>query len=116
MHEFHHHVGRRVGLEKAHDADDVGMPEGRQRARLIEKARQAPFEGWPVLVARWAYRRVVITQGDIGGQILLDRHRQIEVLVGGEISEAESTDAQQLVEAVFVDDVPRGEAGDIWTG
>ncbi len=96
-----HHVRRAIRLEEAHHADDVGVAEGGEGARLHEEAVQ-PREV-EVLVLVGARRDGVVGRavGELLGQVLLDHHLRVEVGVGGRVDDPEAALAEHRVEAVF---------------
>ncbi len=102
----HHHVGGVVVLEKAVDADDVGVAEGRQGARFEQEAVQPDPVLFLVAAALGpdggglfvAHRQVV-------GQVFLDRHLGVQVGIVRQVGDAEAADAQHALDAVLVQHV-----------
>src|ERR1043166_7644222 len=80
---LHDHVRAALGLEEAHHPDDVRMAERGDGARFVEEAALAPHE---ILGDRRGVRRdgvIGVPDRDVGGQVFLDRHPQVEVRVDG---------------------------------
>src|SRR5262245_36301628 len=53
--KFHHHVGGGVCLEHADDAYDAWVPETREHARFLQKAKSPPLECLLVALRLGAY-------------------------------------------------------------
>ncbi len=85
------------------------MAERGERARLVEKPRKAPLERFGGRLGFGPDRLVLAALGEVAGQVLLDRDLEVEVRVGGEISQAEAPDPQSLLDAVFVQRITLGE-------
>ena len=71
-------------------------------ARLVEEALLAPVEVSAVSAERGRDRLVGAARRDVARQVLLQRDLEVEVGVGGEVGQAEAADAEQLLDAVFV--------------
>src|SRR5205814_9873792 len=80
----------------------VGMGEMRERAALLDEALHAGIEAAPLGFGEMRLRRAVRPESERGGQVLLDRHRGI-VLVVREIDEGEPAGGQDTEDAIVLE-------------
>src|SRR2546427_11503537 len=78
-------------------------------ARLVEKAAPAPVEDFRALVGARCDRAVGRARGNVGRQVFLDRDPEVQVLVQREIGEAETANAEHLLDAGLLQRVARGQ-------
>ena len=101
--EAHHHVGGGVGLEHAADANDGGMLEARQRARLLEEVGAPLVEGRLVAFRLRPHAHGGVAVAEFDRVVLLDGHHGAEVEILGLVGDAESAgpdDAHDAIAAV----------------
>src|SRR5262245_1439766 len=67
------------------------MLEASQRARFLEKARPAPFEGLPVALGFGPHAHARVAVAELVGVVLLDGDRDAEIDVPGLVGDAEAT-------------------------
>ena len=87
--EPHHHVGGRVGLEHAADANDGRVLEARQRARLLEEIGAALVEGRLVAFRLRPHAHGGVAVAEIDRVVFLDGNRGAEVEILGFVGDAE---------------------------
>ena len=85
----HYHVRRLVGAEEIQHPHHVGVAEARERFDLLEKTLHAVTESGQVLRGDRGQHIALVPERKRGGQVLLDRHRHL-VLVVGEIDDGKA--------------------------
>ena len=101
----HHHVDGVVFAEEVGDAHDVGVLDLGERGGLFEETLDAVAEGGGRFAGERRHRHAVAARGLVRGQVFLDDHALVSARVDGEIDDAEAADAQNLGEAVVMQQV-----------
>ena len=109
--EAHDHVGGRVGLEHARDADDVGMLEAGQRARLVQEAGPAPIECGLVALRLGPHTHVGAPVREVDGIVFLDGDPHAETDVVCLVRDGEAAPADDATDAIAAVEqrIPRQE-------
>ena len=107
--ELHHHVGGAVGLEEAHHAHDVRDGGTRRACATRRGSAAAPVEVSAVVGEFGAIDWSAPRSRDVAGQVLLDRHLQVEVGCRWRGKSGRSRRRRAAFDAVLVQRVARGE-------
>ena len=100
-HVFHDDVAGAVGTEEVLHADHAGvLVEARQRAGLVDEAREAVVEGLGLVAVDAQADPVAAAGGAVPRQVLLDGQGQRQVLVECQVGDAEAAVAEDPAEAV----------------
>jgi hypothetical protein len=101
---IHDHVNRAVGAEEVDHIDDVGVFDGGECARLLQKQFAAVNELILIgLVERPDGHAIFATAGELAWHILLDHHLFARVGNVGQVDDAESATTQLAVDDKVID-------------
>src|SRR6185295_5272998 len=89
-----------VGEEVPVDADDVGVNEARERARLLDEALEPPLVVLGATLRAWRGLAGGAAGGVVGGKIFLDGDDPRQRRLFGEIRDAEAAGTQHALNAV----------------
>ena len=92
-----------MGFKEVVDADDVGVLKARQNAGFVQEAFQAPVEIRRRLLRLRHDGQVLFAGSQVRGEILLDRHGNIQRHVPAEVGYAESALAEDAAKLKFPD-------------
>ena len=103
-HEFHHHVGRAVGLDEIEDLHDGRrFMKACQGPALSHEAFPSPREILGDLGGAWQHRRAVLANRERRRQVFLQGNFAVELGVADTIGDAETTLAQHLQDLIAAD-------------
>lgn len=97
---LHDHIGAAIGLEDVVYSYDIRVFEARQGARFEDEAFEPGLVFLQQFIAEREYRAVLLPMGELAGQIFLDCDRAMQIVVGGKVSDAESTLAEHALDGV----------------
>ena len=110
---LHHDIAGTVRLDETFDADDVRMIETRQRAGFVKEPVETPPEIVFVLGRDKGDASLSVAHCEPFGQILLDRHAPVQVLVDGCVGDAEPPGTQIPLDAVLTEPKARRQGDEI---
>ena len=93
---LHHHVGGAVLLPEAVNANQRVVLELRQNARLFQKALQPGIESALVLFKARFDEAFRVPIGDRAGQVFLDGHHALQLVVMGQVDDREAAFADHV--------------------
>ena len=97
---LHHHIGGVIRFKNIVHAHDAGMFELGQGARFDNEAFEPRFIFVGEFVGECQYRAILLAMRKLARQVFLDRDRTVQIVVGGEVGDAESALTKHPVDGV----------------
>jgi hypothetical protein len=114
---LHRHVGGAVRLPEAVDANQRGMVEGREQARLVEERVERALELLGALRRAGPDDAGRAARGELAGHELLERDLAQQRVIEREVDDAEAADAERAQDLELVETRSGGQqAGVVETG